>query len=139
MAKISDKTEEGKKPEEEKMSEKIIKKWFPEKPAIEVPEKKKEVLERKELTKEEKAAREQLIEEIKKTKPSPQVDEEVKKEAEKMKILTVKGKIKHLLDLAQAKSLSYSVEVAKGLKDPYLLDIFHDILAKEGLYKKFLK
>lgn len=138
MAKASDKIEESKAGEEEKISEKIIEEWFPEKLMVGIPEEKKEVFERKELTEEEKEEKEKLMEMVQKMKPPPQAKEEVKKEAEKIKLLTVKGKIKHLLDLAQAKGLSLAVAVARSLNDPYLLDIFHDILAKEGLFKKFL-
>lgn len=141
MAKISNKIEESKEPEKEKITEKVIKEWFPEKPKFGLPleEKKEEIIERKELTREEREKKEKLMEQISKIAPPPQAKEEVKKEAEKIKRLAVKGKIKHLLDLAQSKGLVFSVAVARKLNDAYLLDIFHDILAKEGLYKKFLE
>lgn len=46
-------------------------------------------------------------------------------------------KIKKLLLLAQEKGVIYAVNVAKKMDDAYILDMFHDALAKEGLYAKF--
>lgn len=47
------------------------------------------------------------------------------------------GQIKLLLETAKKKGVVEAVAAAKKINDPYLLDIFHDVLAKEGLYKKF--
>ena len=33
----------------------------------------------------------------------------------------------------------YAVNVAKKSGDPFLLDLFHDVLAKDGNYKRILK
>ncbi|MDI6883179.1 MAG: hypothetical protein QMC93_01730 [Patescibacteria group bacterium] len=130
---------EAEEPKKERISEEVLEKWFPKKPRAEIPEEKREALERKELTLKEKEKREKLREEIKKTKLPPEKKVEAEKEAERIKRQTVQRKIKHLLDLAQQKGLPYAIEVAEDLKDPYLLDLFHDILAEEGLFKKFLK
>lgn len=118
------------KPKVEKIEEEIVKEWFPEK---------KEVLERKELTFEEKEKKEKLREEIEKAKLPSEKEVEAFKEVERIKRQNIQGKIKHLLDLAQSKGLSYTVKVAKETKDPYLIDLFHDILIKEGLFEKFPK
>lgn len=130
MTPLPNKTEESPemKPEAEKIGEEVVKEWFPEE---------KEVLERKELTSEEKEEREKLKEEIEKTKLPPEKEVLVIKEAERVKRESVQGKIKHLVDLAQSKGLSFAVKVAKETKDPYLIDLFHDILVKEGLFEKF--
>jgi len=48
-------------------------------------------------------------------------------------------KIKKLLQLAKQKGVIYAVQVAKKMNDAYTLDMLHDLLAKEGLYKNFLK
>lgn len=48
-------------------------------------------------------------------------------------------KIKNLLQLAQKKGVVFAVHVAKKMNNPYILDVFHDMLAKEGYYKKFTK
>lgn len=99
--------------------------------------------ERKELKQEEieaeKAVREKLKEEIEEMIVSPELMVEARKKAKKIKDLDQKGKLKRLLDLAAERGLNFAIEVAKGMKDPFLLDMFHDILAKEGLYKKFKK
>lgn len=132
MTPSSNKTEESPemKPEAEKIREEIVKEWFPEE---------KEVLERKELTLEEKEKKEKLREEIEKAKLPSEKEVEAFKEAEEIKKQSVQGKIKNLLDLAQSKGLSYAVKVAKETKDPLLIDLFHDILVKEGLFEKFPK
>ena len=99
-----------------------------------------ETLESKgELTEEEKVSREELEKELKKVKLSSQAQVQAQKEAEEMKKQTVEGKIQHLTDLAKAQGLAYAVEVAKKMDDPYLLDLFHDNLAKNGLFKEFLE
>jgi hypothetical protein len=132
MAKFNDKTKEPQREElkKEVLSEETVKEWFP---------KEKEIVERKELTQREKEEREKLREEIEKAKLSPEEKINVQREAEKLKQESVKGRIKHLLDLAEYQGLTYAVKVAKEMKDPLTLDLFHDILAKNGLFKKFLK
>jgi hypothetical protein len=59
--------------------------------------------------------------------------------ANDMRSLDSKEKIKTLLQIAQKKGVIFAVKVAKNMNDPYILDTFHDALAKEGYYKKFLK
>ncbi len=102
-----------------------------------------ELYERKERKPEEKEAerviREKLAKEIEEMKIPPELAVEARKKAKKIKDLDQKGKLKRLLELAQDKGVSFAVEVAKDMKDPFILDVFHDILAKEGLYKKFKK
>lgn len=97
------------------------------------------MVEKEKIEEKEKEEMEKLKREIEREKLPYEAKIEIEKEAEIIKRKTTQGKIKHLLDLAQARGLAYAVEVAKKMDDPYLLDIFHDILAKEGLYKKFLK
>ena len=62
---------------------------------------------------------------------------EVSEEQEKRDL--IKGKLKELLDIGEEKGLSHAIEKAKQSNDPFLLDVFHDILAKDGSYKKILK
>ena len=59
--------------------------------------------------------------------------------AQDLKTLDDEKKIKKLLELAKTKGVAYAIGVAKKLDDPYVLDILHDTLAKEGYYKSFLK
>ena len=68
---------------------------------------------------------------------SGKTDDELKEEEEKKK-LTVKNKIKLLLAVGEKKGLEFSIKEAKKENDPFLLDIYHDVLAKDGAYKKFL-
>lgn len=67
----------------------------------------------------------------------PETEERVSEEQEKKD--SIKGKIKELLDIGEKKGLVYAIERAKRSNDPFLLDVFHDILAKDGNYKKILK
>jgi len=63
--------------------------------------------------------------------------EEVSEEQEKRDL--IKGRLKELLDIGEEKGLSHAIEIAKRSNDPFLLDVFHDILARDGNYKKILK
>lgn len=53
--------------------------------------------------------------------------------------LSEEEKMKVLLEVAKKKGVVYAVNMAKKMNDPYILDALHDILAKEGHYKDFLK
>ncbi len=64
-------------------------------------------------------------------------DDDKQKEEEKK--LLVKREIKYLLALAEEKGLQYSIKEAQKKNDPFLLDIYHDVLAKDAVYKKFIK
>ncbi|MEA2092542.1 MAG: hypothetical protein U9P61_01050 [Patescibacteria group bacterium] len=64
--------------------------------------------------------------------------EELKKKEEDKKTV-VKEKIKNLLRLAEEKGLQYSIKQAEKENDPFLLDLYHDVLAKNTDYKKYLK
>jgi hypothetical protein len=104
---------------------------------LELYEREKEKPKKPEEKEAERAMREKLEKEIEEMQISPELTVEARKKAKKIKDLDQKGKIKRLLEIAQEKGVSFAVEVAKDTKDPFILDIFHDILAKEGLYKKF--
>lgn len=115
---------------EYKIEERVIKEWFPE----------KEVLKRKELTEKEKQEREMLKQEIEneKTELLLKSQSQAIRQSEKIKMQdSTQGQIKYLLVLAQTKGLYFAIQTAKQTKNPYLIDLFHDILAKQGLYKKF--
>lgn len=46
-------------------------------------------------------------------------------------------KVKKLVLVAQEKGVMYAVTMAKKMGDPYIMDMLHDSLAAQGLYKKF--
>lgn len=101
----------------------------------------KEDLEDELLKEEEKRLKEQLLRVINFEAISfPDKSEQIKEE-ELNKVLAGNEitKIKKLLEIASAKGLYYATELCKRAKDPFLLDLFHDILAKDGFYKYFLK
>ena len=58
---------------------------------------------------------------------------------EKDKKLLIKDEIKKLLDIGEKKGLEYAIMKAKKSNNSFLLDVFHDILAKNENYKKLLK
>ena len=72
-----------------------------------------------------------------------QIDESLKKEAEqkanKIQLLADDDKLKELLRIVKEKGVIYAIQVCKKMNDAYLLDTLHDILAKEGYYKNFVK
>lgn len=119
--------------------EKDIEREHPEKEAdFEIEKETEQEITGEELLEERKKIKMEMEKEIEKIKISPQVKTQAQQQADDMKKQTVEGKIKHLLELAQTQGLAYSVEVAKKMNDAYLLDLYHDELAKEGRYKKFL-
>ena len=100
----------------------------------------KEGIEKKELlTEEEKAVKERLKEKIIRTRLISDLADDAKKKAIQIKPLGKKGKLQRLLEIAEENGIAFAVTVAKKINDPYVLDTFHDILAKESLYKKFKK
>ena len=70
-------------------------------------------------------------------------EENLKKESEnkakQIQVLGEEEKIENLLKLAKEKGVAYAVKVAQDMNDPYILDIFHDVLVREGMWKKFEK
>lgn len=120
--------EELKNIEKQEISKEILTEWYKEK-GVFLEEKEKEKL---------KAEEEKI------SSPQPffntkAVTDENLKEKEEEKKLLVKNKIKYLLRIGEERGLEKSVEEAKKEKNPFLLDIYHDVLAKDGAYKKLLK
>jgi len=105
----------------------------------EIQEKKERGEEKEFLTAEEKIIKEKLRREIELMKINPELQDEARKKAQEIKELDVQGKIKNLLLAAEQEGVAFAVKIAEGLKDPYLLDVFHDILARDGLFKRFKK
>lgn len=100
---------------------------------------KEKIIEKKETSEDEKIISEELKREIE----LMQVDDNLKKEAEqkanKIQFLADDDKLKQLLKTAKEKGVVFAINVAKKMNDPFLLDALHDILAREGYYKKFVK
>jgi len=133
MMQLNDKTNPDSEKKEFKDTEKLVREWFPGKLEGE------EAIKKRELSEEERVEKEKLKEEIEKLSISPEKEIEALKEAEEIKERDAEGKIKYLLNLAQDKGLDYSIKVAEKTGDALLIDLFHDILVKEGLFRKFLK
>ena len=119
-----EKTSEEKKPDQVK-SEDVL---------IETEKESREITEVKEqLSAQEIQAAKEAIENM-------DLDEKLKHQtqssAQDIKSLKEEEKIKKLLELARTKGVVYAIHTAKKMNDAYVLDILHDQLAKEGLYKK---
>ena len=124
----------------EEIKEQTQKESSQEQPSLkETVEHKEKVSENIELHEKAKEARGEIEKEIEKIRLSPQAKVQIQKQAEDIKKQAVKSKIQHLLDLAQTQGIVFAVAVAKKMNDPYLLDLFHDNLAKQGIFKKFLE
>jgi hypothetical protein len=66
-------------------------------------------------------------------------DESIEVNAASIQLLSAKGKITELLQIAQKKGVEYAVKVAMKMDDAYLVDSLHDALAKDEHYKDFVK
>jgi hypothetical protein len=119
----------------EEISEEVIKEYYQETGAS--PEQKE--------SKEQKE--DQDYSEVEKEEPADpsahapaftyQGKEELKKKEENKKTV-VKEKIKNFLRVAEEKGLQHSIRQAEKENDPFLLDLYHDVLAKNADYKKYL-
>jgi len=90
---------------------------------------------KKEISEQEKNVADSLRREIELMEADGGLKEEAKKKALKIEFLGEQEKIEHLLDIAREKGVVVAIKTAMEMKDPYLLDILHDILAQEGFYK----
>jgi phage head maturation protease len=91
------------------------------------------------LTEKEKIEKEKIQEKIKKVAFQPTEEEEAKKEVTSIKSMALPGKIDRLFEIANEKGLFFALKIAENTGDGYLIDIFHDLLVKDGTYKKYLK
>ncbi len=107
------------------LSGEVLNEWYAEREVLDVDRSEKKI-EREEVQKVP----------LSKT---PVVDSERDLSEEEDKNNQIKEKIKELLDIGEKKGLVYAIEKAKQSNDPFLLDVFHDILAKDGNYKNILK
>ncbi len=100
---------------------------------------KEKKIEKKEILPEEKIILDELRREIEMMELDPSTKKEAEIEREKIDYLGEKEKIEHLLKMAREKGVIFAIQVARKMNEPYLLDILHDILAREGFYQKFIK
>jgi len=92
--------------------------------------------ERKEISVEDRSIADELRREIETMEMDEKLKEEAKKKALKIEFLGEQEKIEHLLKIAHEKGIVFAIKTAKATNDPYLLDVLHDVLAREGYYKK---
>lgn len=102
-------------------------------------EKEKETIKEKEKTLEEKFAEEEIMKEIEMMNTDESLRTQAEAKAQKIQFLDEDDKINNLLKLAKQKGIAFAIATAQKMNDPYILDILHDVLAREGLYKNFIK
>ncbi len=127
--------EEPKDIEKQEMSKEILSEWYKEKGVSpeEVEKEKKEEEKRQESREKEPTFSPSSL-----PPTGEDADVGMKKREEEKKLL-VKNKIKYLLKVGEERGLEHSIKEAEKENNPFLLDIYHDVLAKDGAYKKFLK
>ena len=122
---------------DKKINKENLKKFSFKEELAELPSTEKETGENR-----EKLSKEEIIklrEKIEKTDLDENLKIQALAQAQNIKSLDNEEKIKKLLEIARKKGIIYAVSVAKKMNSPYILDIFHDKLAEEGFYKKFIK
>jgi len=95
--------------------------------------------ERREISRDDKIVSDELKREIELLEADETTSAEAKRKADKIEFLGEKEKIEHLLEIAREKGVVFAIQVAKKMNEPYLLDILHDTLAREGFYLKMGK
>jgi len=106
---------------------------------IEFRKENEQIIEKKEISNDEKIIADELRREIEMMEVEGDLKEQAKKKAQEIEFLGEKEKIEHLLKIAREKGIIFAIKIAKEMKDAYILDTLHDILAKEGYYKNFSK
>ncbi len=81
----------------------------------------------------------QLRQKIESIDLTDHLKQQVSAQANAITSLSEEEKMKALLKAAKEKGVIFAVHMAKKMNDPYILDMLHDTLAKEGHYKDFLK
>ena len=103
------------------------------------PEKLEQAEEREIKGEREENVRERLEQEAEKMPLTAQATKDLKSQAGAVSVASNQGKVQRLLQIAQEKGLLFAVKVAKETGDPYAMDLLHDALAKDNLYKQYLK
>lgn len=106
---------------------------------IELKKEGEPIVEKKEISQDEKIIANELRREIEMMELDDNLKAQAEEKAKKIQFLGDDQKLEHLLKIAREKGVVFAIKVAKEMKDPHILDILHDILAKEGYYKDFTK
>ena len=87
---------------------------------------------------EKQAVRKDLEKKVEETELPPEVQQQVVSQAAQIQsgALNEEAKVKRLVDMAQTKGVIFALKAAKEIGDDYILDMFHDALVKDKLYKQ---
>jgi len=115
----------------------------PENQAVHFEQEAEKMVEKSETSKQDAILSSELRQQIELMELDPANAKAVEIEKEKISYLGEREKIEHLLNLAREKGgrdgLVLAVKTAQKMNEPYLLDLLHDSLSKEGFYKDFIK
>jgi len=131
-------TDDAAKSQENAIDEKSSEVLLPETLEEPITQEPKEVLENKELL-EDTALKEKIKQEIEKIGLDNDAKVQVQSSANSLNDLDEQKKIQRLLEITKKKGVVFAVKVAQKMNNPYVLDVFHDTLAKNGYYKDLLK
>lgn len=92
----------------------------------------------RELSEAQKRVREEIIEAGKGLLPL-QTTDEASKAASELLTLDDRAQLSELIKLAFTKGVIFSLNVGRKLQNPLVLDTFHDLLASDDLYYRFIK
>lgn len=106
---------------------------------VPVEQRQESAVERTEASKQERIVSDELRREIELMDLDDNLKKLAEQKAQKIQFYADDDKIKELLKIAQQKGVLVAVQTAKRMNEPYLLDVLHDTLAREGLYKDFTK
>ena len=99
----------------------------------------KPIEKRENVAPQEAQTQKELRQKIESIELADDVKQQASAQANTITSLSEEEKMKTLLKAAKQKGVVYAVALAKKMNDPYILDMLHDTLAKEGHYKDFLK
>lgn len=87
----------------------------------------------------ERIVADELRREIEMMEVDADLREAAKKKAQEIDFMAGQDKLEHLLKIADNKGVVFAIKTAREMRDPYILDNLHDILARGGYYRKFKK
>lgn len=109
--------------------ENAVEKWFS----------KEGTVEKHELNEREQESKKKLEQDLEQWRQqyNAQADDDADDEYDQEQEENTQAKIKKFLIIAETKGLMKSINIVKKTNDPYLIDLYHDILCKDDLYLKF--
>lgn len=100
------------------------------------PEKLEGIEGREEKEEQGENARKHLEREAERISLTSSDTQDLRKQSAAVNMASDQGKIQRLLKLVEDKGAFFAIKVAQETGDSYVLDLLHDVLAKDNLYKR---